>query len=112
MQIQAAQNTAQPPLILSGTGTSYKKILKCYKFLTIFHFGKGDIWRGDVRPTVEAFQTYKVNWLRSAPPQARFETFNRPPCCGKKYYRRKFFKSMLQTIKITLSDADHQSWYR
>ena len=26
MQIQAAQNTAQPPLILSGTGTSYLKL--------------------------------------------------------------------------------------
>ena len=30
MQIQAAQNTAQPPLILSGTGTSY---LKLYNFI-------------------------------------------------------------------------------
>ena len=81
MQIQAAQNTAQPPLILSGTGTSYLKLYNfiSVRFLLFFYFDKGDIWRGDVRPTVEAFQTYKVNWLRSAPPQARFETFDYPP---------------------------------
>ena len=37
MQIQAAQNTAQPPLILSGTGTSYFKLYN-FKVLDFYYF--------------------------------------------------------------------------
>ena len=64
MQIQSPQNRDEPPLILSGTGES---------------------WIGDIRPTLEAFQTFEISWIRGQPPR---------------------------DITINLQDADKDTWYR
>ena len=64
MQIQSPQNREEPPLILSGTG---------------------EAWIGDIRPTLEAFQTFEISWIRGQPPL---------------------------DITINLQDADKDTWYR